>query len=480
VGIKEFLRREFSFIQGNYGILIVSWVIMDLAMEMPVPNFQYYVQALGGDEFPLALGIIGFANFLAMAVVALPGGYLADKYGRRWLISSMTFGLALSYIFFALAPTWHFILIGQIVQSLCLIYQPALFAMVQDSLPEERRGVGSSLIQMIHGTFNTPGPIVAGILLLEFGLIMSMRIVYFIVMTLFLIAAIWRLRLKETIKTEDRIKFEKTHIIKGEHSLELIAYGLLLIISVSAALIHNYWWFLPGGVFGLLAVGAVIEHRAAGKRFWGRVKELLGVYPKSVRECCINVWKTVPKSVLWLLLVQVLFMFANAQINVINAIYARDQLGISEDLWWLTFIPLLVTMMIASVPIGKTIDRMGARKPLMLGPLVLASALLLFVHGNFVTVMISMSLNGIVFLLVMSSAMTLTAYLVGPQNRGKVRGFLNFIGYIFTGVGMLLGDVLYDIVPQFPFYLAISLTIPMTLAILLRIREPRTLEQKPL
>jgi len=69
---------------------------MDLAMEMPTPNFQYYVQALGGTG--VALGMIGFANFLAMAVVAFPGGYLADKYGRRWLITTMTFGMALSFL----------------------------------------------------------------------------------------------------------------------------------------------------------------------------------------------------------------------------------------------------------------------------------------------------------------------------------------------------------------------------------------------
>jgi MFS family permease len=409
MGIVGFLRREFSFITGNYMILVISWVIMDLAMEMPVPNFQYYVQALGGKEFPLALGIIGMANFLAMAAVALPGGYLADKYGRRWLITTMTFGLALSYLFFALAPTWHFILIGTIIQGLCLIYQPALFAMVQDSLPEERRGVGSSLIQMIHGTFNTPGPIVAGLLLLQFGLILSMRIVYSIVISLFLIAAIWRLRLKETITNADPIRF----------------------------------------------------------------RYFISSYPQAIKECCVDVWKTVPRSVLWLFLVQIMLMFTNAQVNVINAVYARDYLGIPEEMWWLTFIPLLVTMMVASIPIGKMIDRIGTRKPLLLAPLVLALALLLFVKGNFLTIMISMCLNGIVFLLIMSSAMTLSAYLVEPQNRGKVRGFLNFIGYIFTGVGMLLGNFFYNLVPQLPFYLAIGLTVPMALIILLRIHEPK-------
>ncbi|MEM2914943.1 MAG: MFS transporter, partial [Candidatus Bathyarchaeia archaeon] len=203
--LSEVLKREFSFIRGNYRTLIISWIIMDLAMEMPSPNFQYYVQALGGTG--IELGIIGLANFLALAVVAFPGGYLADKYGRRWLITTMTFAMSLSLLFFALAPSWHFILIGTIVNSLCLIYQPALFAMVQDSLPPERRGMGSSIMHLIHGTFNTPGPIIAGFLLLKFGLVTSMRIIYLLMTALFLIAAVWRLRLKETLTNGEPIRF---------------------------------------------------------------------------------------------------------------------------------------------------------------------------------------------------------------------------------------------------------------------------------
>lgn len=405
----NFLRREFGFVSGNYRILIISWVIMDIAMETPVPYYQPYVQALGGQEFPMALGIIGCANFLAMATVAFPGGYLADKYGRRWLITTMTFGMAFSYLFFALAPSWHFVLIGTTIQGLCLIYQPALFAMVQDSLPPERRGVGTSLIQMIHGTFNTPGPVIGGLLLLVFGLILGMRIVYVFVMILFLIAAVWRLRLKETIDTADPIRF----------------------------------------------------------------RYFISSYPQAFRECCINVWKTVPRSVLWLFAVQIMLMFANAQINVINAIYAIDQLGIPKELWWITYIPLLLTMIVASFPIGKTIDRFGPRIPLMLAPIALATSSFLFAQGNFFTVMISMCLNGLVFLLVMSSAMTLTAALVDPENRGKVRGFLNFMGYVFTAVGMLLGNFFYVLYPPLPFYVAMALTIPMFLIIALRIHESK-------
>jgi len=382
---------------------------MDLAMEMPAPNYQLYVQdVLGGKDFPLALGIIGFANFFAMAVVAFPGGYLADKYGRRWLITTMTFAMALSFLFFAFAPTWHFILIGTIVHSLCLIYQPALFAMVQDSLPPERRGMGSSIIQLIHGTFNTPGPIIAGFLLLQFGLEWSMRIIYLTMTALYLIAAAWRLRLKETIMNAEPIRF-------------------------------GY---------------------------------LFSSYPKAIKES-FNVWQVVPRSMLWLFIVQILTMFGSALTNVINTVYAVNQLGIPKEQWWLTFVPLLITMILASIPIGKMVDRIGPKIPMALGPLTLASALLLFVNGNLLTIMISMCLIGMVHLFVMSSAMALSASLVEPQNRGKVRGFINFMGYIFTGIGMLLGNYFYNLVPQLPFYVTIGLTVPLFLIILFRVHEPQ-------
>jgi MFS family permease len=408
MGLLDILRREFYFITGNYQVLVISWIIMDLAMEMPVPNYQLYVQeVLGGNDFPMALGIIGFANWVAMAVVAFPGGYLADKYGRRWLITTMTFVMALSNLFFAFASSWHFILIGTIVHSLCLIYQPALFAMVQDSLPPEKRGMGSSIIMLIHGTFNTPGPAIAGLLLLSFGLEMSMRIIYIIVTILYLVAAIWRFKLKETITNAEPLRF----------------------------------------------------------------RYFVSSYPKAVKES-FNVWKKVPKTVLWLFVVQTLVTFGMSLTQVMNAIYAVDVLGVPEEQWWLTFIPLLLTMIAVSIPIGKMVDKIGRKIPLILGLFVFSAATVIFVSGNLLTLMISMSLFGMGQLLVMSAAMALSTDLVDPVNRGKVVGFRNFVGYIFMGLGMLLGNYLYvSLFPQMPFYVALGLLIPAFLIVLFLVHE---------
>lgn len=373
---------------------------------MPSPNFQFYVQALGGTG--IELGIIGLSTFLASAVVAFPGGYLADKYGRRRLITTMTFGMALSYLVFAFAISWHFILIGTIVNSLCLIYQPALFAMVQDSVPTERRGMGSSITQLIHGAFNTPGPIVAGLLLLQFGLVTSMRIIYLLMTGLFLIAAIWRLRLTETLSNSEPIK----------------------------------------------------------------LKYLISSYPTAVREN-LKVWKIVPHSTLWLFVGQITVMFGMALIQVINAVYTRDILLIPEEQWWLTFIPLLLMMIVASIPIGMMIDRIGRKIPLIIGVITSALGSWLFINGDLMKVMIAMALFGVSQIAFIAGSSALFADLIQQENRGKVIGFTNFAGYIAMGFGMLLGNYLYlSSIPQMPFFANLMLAIPELLIVLFLIHEP--------
>ena len=412
IELLDFLRREFSFITGNYRILVISWIIMDIAMEMPNPNFQYFItDVLEGP--PMALGLIGLANFLAMAAVAFPGGYLTDKYGRRWLITTMTFGMALSWLFFAFAPTWHFVLLGTIVSSLCLIYQPALFAMVQDSLPPERRGMGSSIIQLIHGTFNTPGPAIAGILLLQFGLEGSMRIIYLLMTGLYLTAAVWRLRLKETMKKKEPIRF----------------------------------------------------------------RYFFSSYPKAIKES-FRVWKVVPRSMFWLAVVQTMVMFGMSLTWVINALYARDVLLIPTDQWWIVYIPLLLTMVVASIPIGFVVDRFGRKLPLIIALLVLGAGTFIFIGGTLVTVTISMIFFGVAQLLAMSALTALSTDLVDQRNRGKVNGFINFIGYIMMGFGMLLGNYLFvegsNIgMPQLPFLGTLLLIPPELLIGLFLIKEPK-------
>jgi MFS family permease len=409
--ILKTLRQEFSFFKGNYLVLVVSWIFMDFAGEIPGAYYPLYVKDLGGNE--AIVGFIGFISFLCIAAVQFPGGHLADKYGRKWLISTMTFGVALSYVFYALAPSWEFIMLGAMLQNLCLIYQPALLSMVSDSLPPEKRGMGISITQLIASVATTPGPAVAAFFFAVYGKIDGMRISYGIVVALFLVAAVLRLNLKETIKDPPKISF----------------------------------------------------------------RGILKVYPDSMRES-FKVWKIVPRSTFYLFLSFLLGGFSIAMIQTFTVIYAVEDVGLSRIEWSLVLMVLFIAMIILSIPIGKLVDKVGRKIPLLLSYLFMIPSILLFIYGDFFRLAVSLVLFGVVQLMMFSSYSALMADLVPKEQRGKVTGFSQFFNYITMAIGVLLGGIIYyTISHQLPFLLVLVFLVPQFLVTFFMVHEPKQREQ---
>jgi DHA1 family multidrug resistance protein-like MFS transporter len=407
------LKREFSFIRGNYAILVASWIIVDFASELPATYFGLYVLGLGATE--TILGVIGLSQFLALASLQFPGGYLADKYGRKWLISTMTFGVALSFIFYAVAPSWHFILIGAVLMSIFnSTYQPALNAMVSDSLPPERRGMGFSIVMLIASASTTPSPAVAGLLRARFGLIDGMRIAYGIVVALFLVAAFFRLFfLKETV--------------------------------VSASKPH--------------------------------FKEIFQSYPTALKES-FGVWKKVPKSMLYLFLSFSIAIFGFSSTSLFTVIYATRVLLIDEVMWAFVIAIVPVTTIILAIPVGKFVDKFKRKLPLLAATLIFGLAMWVFVNGDLAKVAVSLVLLGAGQVMMNASFGALQTDLTPKELRGRVNGFINFANFIIMAAGSLLGGYLYEHVsPQAPFMVAIVAVVPSFLLTLAFVKEPKTREE---
>ena len=407
------LKTEFSFIKGNYAILVASWILIDFAMELPATYYSLYVLKLGATE--TILGMIGLFSFLALASMQFPGGYLADKFGRKWLISSMTFGVALCYIFYAIAPSWHLILIGAVLMSLFnSTYQPALMAMIADSLSPERRGMGFSIIMLITSASTTPAPIFAGILYNQFGLVQGMRIGYGIVVAFFLIAAFLRLlRLKETV-----VNTQKPSL-----------------------------------------------------------NELLRSYPVAMKES-FGVWKKLPSSMFYLFLSTTIIIFGIAAVNLYFVVYAVKILFIDEAIWPYILTALPITMIILSIPIGKAVDKINRKLPILAAYIIFGASMWLFVYGDLPRLFVSLILLGVGQVMMNSAFSALQADLTPKEQRGKVNGFTNFANYILMALGSITGGILYEHVsPQLPFLLAIVLIIPSFVLTLIMVHEPEKREQ---
>jgi len=419
----EKLKQEFSFFKGNYLILIISWILMDFAGELPGTYYSDYVIELGGSA--TILGLITLVSMLAMASVQFPGGYLADKYGRRWLISTLTFGVAISYIFYAVAPSWHLILIGATIQSLCLLYQPALNAMMADSLPPKKRGMGFSILNLITSVATTPAPVLALLLVTIYGSIMGMRIAYTIVTILFLVAAIVRLRLKESMKNTEKLNLKEA----------LHSYPKALKEGI------NVWKVVPRSTLSLF------------------FSTLITRFSFSMTGALFLV-----------------YAFYTLQIGGGTDYLA---LQLARERWGYVMIVLFICMIILSFPTGKLIDKVGRKIPLIVSGLLMIPAVLLFVYGSYLTLFIVLPLIGFTQLLGFSAYQTLFADLVPQAQRGKVTGSMNFFAYIFMAIGGIIGGLLYDRVsPQLPFLLMPILIVPSVLLIAFYVREPKPEERE--
>ena len=223
---KNFSEDLRIILSGNIGILFITWLLLNFGHSIVMRFNGIYFSALGASD--VILGLMGSLTFGMMALLQIPGGYLADAYGRRRIIVIFTTVMAFSTLIFGIAPSWQWIVVGLIISNVALLYQPALFSIMMDSLPEKRRAEGFAItnISMIPAIF---GPIVGGFLIYKYGIIPGMRIGYFAVFAFSIASAIIRLKLKETMKIKNRKKNRFRESIKVLKRINPRAKGFLII-----------------------------------------------------------------------------------------------------------------------------------------------------------------------------------------------------------------------------------------------------------
>jgi DHA1 family multidrug resistance protein-like MFS transporter len=348
------LKNEFSFIRGNILINAVTLAIVLVTASIPYTYYPKYIEGLGGN--PFIVGVIGSASYAALALVQIPGGYLADKHGRRQLTVIMTFSVSITYFLFAVAPNWQVFMIASILQNLFLVYQPALQALVADSTPPEKRGLGFSIINFLH-YISVPSPIIAGVLAVQFGLIPGMRIAYLIVTAAFLVVAILRIRFKETLKKTAEgnpltgaIKNFPKSITESVKALKTESHPMLFLF-VSFAIYHFAWFMCSIYLISYaLDILYIEEFEWAALMAWFSVVNLLSALPCG--KIIDRFGRKKPLAVAWFLFIPALigFVYGNIIITSISFLFLGVALIVAN-----TAYPALMADFVARDKRGKII-----------------------------------------------------------------------------------------------------------------------------
>ncbi len=410
--LDKIKKRELTFVRGNFLVLVLSYSLFSFSSALAWPFESPFFESLGAP--PFVIGLIGFIGSLTLFIVRMPGSYIADKHGRRQIIVTMTYGVALSNIFFILAPNWVFYLVGVIFSNLCLVYQPALEAIEADSLTPENRGLGYAAFRVLPQLPSIFSPLIAGALVGMYGVDFGMRLIYGVALTVGLIAALIRHAfLKETLKETKPIN----------------------------------------------------------------LKELKLAFKDSLREI-FESWRLMPKSLAFLTASTLIIAFTDPFFYRFGSLYALNIVGLSDVEWGTVNTVNLAILFTLGLFLGKVVDVFGRKKALILAHLIFTPATAIFVLSkSFSTFALVYALFAVASVLFGSATAALQADIIPRERRGRLFGSIGALYVLVGAAGSMVGGALYENVgASAPFLLCIPLDISALLIVLLGVEEARKRE----
>jgi len=166
----------FREVFSNKNILAISittslWSLMGMGYR---PFWTLYLQDFLGASVT-NIGIFSMISTAENLIFQLPGGLLADRYGRRKLIIFGSVLRTFGPILYFLAPSWEWVIPGALASGMTSLYMPAFTAIVAESLPSKRRGSGYGVYNTITRIPNIISPLIGGILMDTYGLYKGVR-----------------------------------------------------------------------------------------------------------------------------------------------------------------------------------------------------------------------------------------------------------------------------------------------------------------
>jgi len=192
------VAKALNFLRGNVLVLTVCSSLWRISVDVVRPYLALYIMVLGGSYETIGL-VIAVGNLAGMLLYPL-GGYIADYQGRIKMMVYMTYVYSLTFLIFVFTESWEWVAIGMFSQSLVTFYTPAMQALMADSLPPGRRGLGFAATFAIPSAFGIASPLIGGWLIAVYGITPAIKGLYFLGFLIAILVATLRLRfLKETI-----------------------------------------------------------------------------------------------------------------------------------------------------------------------------------------------------------------------------------------------------------------------------------------
>jgi MFS family permease len=160
---------------SNLAILAASIFGLALGEELWLAYIPAYLTALGASG--LMVGFFGSLKDLLDSLYQYPGGWMADRYGRRFVLLAFTIAATIGYAIYLVAPDWRIVVAG-LFGVMCWKAGafPTTFAVIGDSLPKERRAFAFSVQSILARVPRVVGAPIGGLLIASAGIVVGIKI----------------------------------------------------------------------------------------------------------------------------------------------------------------------------------------------------------------------------------------------------------------------------------------------------------------
>jgi MFS family permease len=133
-----------------------------------------YLESLGAST-PV-IGLFGTVKDFLDAVYQYPGGWLADRLGRRRAFLIFVSLASAGYLIYLVSPSWPFVFAGlAFAMAWQSMASPAIFAVIGDALPKQRRVIAFTLQSLLKRVPMALAPLVGGALIESVGVAAGVR-----------------------------------------------------------------------------------------------------------------------------------------------------------------------------------------------------------------------------------------------------------------------------------------------------------------
>jgi MFS family permease len=155
---------DYLGLERNVVMSSAAFLLLGLGEELWKRFLPKYLESLGASK--RVIGLFGTTRDFFDAIYQYPGGWLADHLGRRRAFLAFVALASIGYLIYLLSPSWPFVFAGlALSMAWASMASPALFALIGDALPRERRAMGFTLQSMLKRLPMAAAPLMGGALI---------------------------------------------------------------------------------------------------------------------------------------------------------------------------------------------------------------------------------------------------------------------------------------------------------------------------